>query len=107
MKNDTKKLGIALVGLGGYATQQLAPALQETRYCWLAGIVTGDPNKAAEWKSKYNIDDQSIYNYETFDTIKNNPAIDIVYVVTPNALHAGLVIRAAKAGKHVICEKPM
>ncbi len=102
-----KKLGIALVGLGGYAGGQLAPALQETKSCYLAGIVTGTPKKADEWKKKYNIPDANIYNYQNFDTIRDNPAIDIVYVVLPNSMHAEYVIRAAAAGKHVICEKPM
>jgi predicted dehydrogenase len=101
------KLGIALVGLGGYSNGELAPALQETQHCYLAGIVTGTPSKAENWKKKYNIPDKNIYNYQTFDSIKDNPDIDIVYVVLPNALHAEYVIRAAKAGKHVICEKPM
>jgi predicted dehydrogenase len=108
MPADQKsKLGIALVGLGNYSTGQLAPALQETQYCYLAGIVTGTPDKAEKWKSKYDITDKNIYNYENFDSIKDNPAIDIVYVVLPNALHSEYVIRAAAAGKHVICEKPM
>jgi predicted dehydrogenase len=102
-----KKLGIALVGLGSYSTGQLAPALQETSYCKLAGIVTGTPSKAVEWKKKYNIADKNVYNYDNFDTIEDNPDIDIVYVVLPNAMHAEYTIRAAKAGKHVICEKPM
>jgi predicted dehydrogenase len=102
-----KKLGIALVGLGGYAGGQLAPALQETEHCYLAGIVTGTPQKAIDWKAKYNIPDTNIYNYEKFDEIVHNKDIDIVYVVLPNAMHAEYVIRAAKAGKHVICEKPM
>ncbi|QEC42571.1 Gfo/Idh/MocA family protein [Pseudobacter ginsenosidimutans] len=102
-----KKLGIALVGLGGYAGGQLAPALQETEHCYLAGIVTGTPQKAADWKTKYNIPDKNIYNYENFDQIIDNKDIDIVYVVLPNAMHCEYVIRAAKAGKHVICEKPM
>lgn len=102
-----KKLGIALVGLGGYSTGQLAPALQETKHCYLAGIVTGTPEKATRWKQQYNIPDKNIYNYQNFDSIKDNPDIDIVYVVLPNAMHAEFVIRAAKAGKHVICEKPM
>jgi predicted dehydrogenase len=101
------KLGVALVGLGNYAGGQLAPALQQTSDCWLAGIVTGTPSKIDTWKSKYNIPDGNVYNYENFDTIINNPAIDIVYVVLPNSMHAEYVIRAAKAGKHVICEKPM
>ncbi|WP_220392888.1 Gfo/Idh/MocA family protein [Chitinophaga lutea] len=102
-----RKLGIALVGLGQYAGGQLAPALKETEACYLAGIVTGSPNKARQWKRQYNIPDGNIYNYDNFDSIKDNPDIDIVYVVLPNALHAEYVVRAAKAGKHVICEKPM
>ncbi|MDT0645415.1 Gfo/Idh/MocA family oxidoreductase [Zunongwangia sp. F260] len=105
--NNRKQLGIALVGLGGYSTNQLAPALQETENCYLAGIVTGTPSKIDDWKKKYDIPDKNVYNYENFDEIANNDDIDIVYVVLPNALHAEYVIRAAKAKKHVICEKPM
>jgi len=101
------KLGIALVGLGGYAGGQLAPALQQTEHSYLAGIVTGTPSKIPTWKEKYKIPDRNIYNYETFDSIKDNPDIDIIYVVLPNSMHAEYVIRAAQAGKHVICEKPM
>lgn len=101
------KLGIALVGLGNYSTGQLAPALQETEQCYLAGIVTGTPDKADKWKNKHDLPEQNIYNYQTFDQIKDNPSIDIVYVVLPNAMHKEYVIRAAQAGKHVICEKPM
>ena len=101
------KLGIALVGLGGYAGGQLAPALQQTEHCYLAGIVTGTPSKISTWKEKYNIPDKNVYNYENFDSIKDNTDIDIVYVVLPNSMHAEYSIRAAQAGKHVICEKPM
>lgn len=102
-----EKLGIALVGLGRYSTNQLAPALQETENCYLAGIVTGSPAKAEVWKNKYDIPDRNIYNYDNFDEIANNDDIDIVYVVLPIAMHAEYTIRAAEAKKHVICEKPM
>lgn len=102
-----RKLGIALVGLGKYSEGQLAPALEKTTNCRLAGIVTGTPDKAETWKKKYDLADKNIYDYKTFDQIADNPDIDIVYVVLPNALHAEYTIRAAKAGKHVICEKPM
>lgn len=102
-----KKLGIALVGLGGYSSGQLAPALQQTKNCYLAGIVTGTPQKAVDWAKKYNIPQKNIYNYQNFDSIAKNPDIDIVYVVLPVFLHKEYTIRAAKAGKHVICEKPM
>ena len=106
-KNKDGKLGIALVGLGNYANGQLGPALQQTEHCYLAGIVTGTPSKIPVWKEKYNIPDKNIYNYENYDSIVNNPDIDIIYIVLPNSMHAEYTIRAAKAGKHVICEKPM
>ena len=102
-----KKLGVALVGLGNYATHELAPALQETSLCYLSGVVTGTPAKAERWKSQYDIPGRNIYNYENFDKIINNESIDVVYVVLPNSMHRDFVIRAAKAGKHVFCEKPM
>ncbi|RZK17579.1 MAG: Gfo/Idh/MocA family oxidoreductase [Hymenobacter sp.] len=102
-----RKLGVALLGLGKYSTGQLAPALQQTKLCRLAGIVTGAPEKAAKWQQQYQIPAKNVYDYKTFDRIIDNPDIDIVYVVTPNALHAEYVVRAAQAGKHVICEKPM
>jgi glucose-fructose oxidoreductase len=102
-----EKLGIALVGLGYYSKDLLAPALQLTEKCYLAGIVTGTPAKATEWQKKYNIPDKNVYNYQNFDQIANNPDIDVVYVVLPPSMHREFVVRAAKAGKHVFCEKPM
>jgi len=105
--SDEKKLGIALIGLGNYSTRQLAPSLKETSFCYLSGIVTGTPEKAERWKAQYNIPEKNIYNYENFDKIADNKSIDIVYVVLPNSMHHEFVIRAAKAGKHVFCEKPM
>jgi glucose-fructose oxidoreductase len=101
------RLGVALVGLGYYSTDLLAPALQQTKNCYLAGIVTGTPAKAESWKQKYNIPDKNIYNYQNFDRIANNADIDVVYIVLPPSMHHEYVIRAANAGKHVWCEKPM
>lgn len=101
------RLGIALVGLGTYSSDELAPALQQTKHCYLAGIVSGSREKIAGWQKQYNLPDNACYTYESFDAIRHNPDIDIVYVVLPNALHAEWVVRAARAGKHVICEKPM
>lgn len=107
MQNKKGKLGIALVGLGGYAGGQLAPALLQTEHCYLAGIVTGTPSKIPVWKEKYNIPDKNIYSYDNYDSIKDNPDIDIIYVVLPNNMHAEYTIRGFEAGKHVISEKPM
>jgi predicted dehydrogenase len=103
-----KKLGFALVGLGSLSENQIAPALfQKTKLCKLSGLVSGHPDKAKAWAKKYGLPEKNIYNYENFDQIKNNPDIDVVYVVLPNSMHAEYTIRAAKAGKHVLCEKPM
>jgi len=107
MKHDRRKLGIALVGLGGYSSGELAPALNETKHCYLAGIVSGSAQKREKWKKNYNLADKNVYDYHSFDSLKDNEEIDIVYVVLPNSMHADYVIRAAQAGKHVICEKPM
>src|SRR5882672_2410183 len=102
-----KKLGVALCGLGSLSTNQIAPALQKTRNCRLAGIVTGTPTKAVEWQKKYGLPEKSIYNYQNMAQMASNPDIDIVYVVTPNALHMDYTLAAAAAGKHVFCEKPL
>ncbi len=102
-----KKLGVALVGLGYYSTNLLAPALQLTKNCELKGIVTGSPDKIPKWQKKYKIKEKNIYNYQNFNGIANNPDIDVIYVVLPPSMHAEYTIRAAKAGKHVWCEKPM
>jgi glucose-fructose oxidoreductase len=102
-----ERLGVALVGLGYYSTDLLAPALLQTKHCFLSGVVTGTPSKAEAWKREFNLADKNTYNYRNFDSIANNPDIDVIYIVLPPSMHAEYVIRAAKAGKHVWCEKPM
>lgn len=106
-RNQKRKLGVALVGLGSYSTNQLAPALQETDYCELKGIVTGSPEKIPRWQEKYGIADENVYNYQNMHQIANNDDIDVIYIVLPNSMHAEYSIIAANAGKHVWCEKPM
>ena len=102
-----KQLGIALLGLGDYATNHLAPAIKNARNARLTGIITGSPGKVAKWQNQYAIPDCNVYDYNNFDKIADNKDIDIVYVVTPTGVHPDFSIRASKAGKHVICEKPM
>ncbi len=102
-----KKLGVALVGLGNYSKYQLAPALQKTKHCRLSAVVTGDRAKGLAWAKKYGFPETSVYSYDTMARMAGNPDIDMVYVVTPNQVHAGNCVAAAGAGKHVICEKPM
>lgn len=102
-----KSMGIALVGLGYYSTDLLAPALQQTMHCHLAGIVTGSPEKIPVWQQKYGIADANVYNYDNMDRIADNDAIDVIYIVLPTGLHAEYSIKSANTGKHVWCEKPM
>ncbi|SMO55087.1 Gfo/Idh/MocA family protein [Gracilimonas mengyeensis] len=102
-----EKLGVALVGLGSYATGQLAPGLQLTEHCELRGIVTGSPSKIPVWQREYDIPDANVYNYETMHEVANNDDIDVIYIVLPTGLHAKYAIVGAEAGKHVWCEKPM
>ncbi|MDQ2077096.1 Gfo/Idh/MocA family protein [Marinimicrobium sp. ABcell2] len=105
--NNQRKLGVALVGLGRYSTNQLAPALQLTQHCELRGIVTGSPEKIPVWQERYGIKDANVYNYENMHTVADNPDIDIIYVVTPTGVHKKYSVIGANAGKHVWCEKPM
>jgi glucose-fructose oxidoreductase len=105
--NDGRKLGVALLGLGRYATGQLGPALRETKNCQLTAVITGTPAKGEKWMADYGLKQSNVYSYETMDRIAENEDIAIVYVVTPPALHPEYSIRAAKLGKHVISEKPM
>lgn len=104
--DDDKTLRVAIMGLGSYGNR-VAEAMQFCKRAKITGVISGTPSKIKDWQNKYNIPDKNCYNYENFDQVKNNPDIDVVYVITPNALHHDQVIRAAKAGKHVICEKPM
>ena len=106
-RKGDRPLGVALAGLGNYSETVLAPGLELTRHCRLAGLVSSSPEKIKTWQERYRIPDKNVYTYATFDQIANDPDIDVVYIVTPNALHAPLTHRAATAGKHVWCEKPM
>jgi len=99
-------LRVAIMGLGSYGTR-VADAMKDCKKAKLVGVISGTPSKIKDWQAKYSIPEKNCYNYQNFDAIKNNPDIDAVYVITPNALHREQVIRVAKAGKHAISEKPM
>ena len=102
-----RKLGYAIVGLCGYATRQIMPQFRNCAHSQLVALVSGSPDKRARYAAEYDIPAANLYDYRSFDRIRDNPAIDIVYVVLPNSMHAEYSIRAAQAGKHVMCEKPM
>src|SRR5690554_3077210 len=103
---DGPVLRVALMGLGGYASI-VAEAMKLSKKAKVVGLISGTPSKLKDWQEKYNVPDKNCYNYKTYHQIKDNPDIDAIYVITPNALHKEHTIGAAKAGKHVICEKPL
>ncbi|RPF72157.1 Gfo/Idh/MocA family protein [Aurantiacibacter spongiae] len=102
-----RKLGYAVVGLGYYATQQIMPQFRNCEFAKLTALVSGTPEKLARYGAEYDIPRTHRYDYQSYDRMSANPDIDIVYVVLPNAMHAEYTVRAAQAGKHVLCEKPM
>jgi len=101
-----RRLGYAIVGLGGYA-DVILPRFAECRHSRVTALVSGSPEKARRYAAQYGVAQSSLYTYDTFDTIRDNPDVDIVYVILPNGLHREYTVRAAAAGKHVLCEKPM
>ncbi|SFN72597.1 Gfo/Idh/MocA family protein [Sphingomonas sp. OK281] len=102
-----RKLGYAIVGLGYYGLGTILPQFVNCEHSRVTALVSGDRNKALATATKYGVPERSIYTYADFDRIRDNPDVDIVYVCLPNSMHAEYTIRAAKAGKHVMCEKPM
>ena len=107
-QGSDKKLGLAIVGLGGYATGNIAPEVAACEHVTLAGVVTGNPDtKGKEWAAQYGFPEDAIYTYDTVDKIAEDDRIDLVHIALPNSMHAEFAIKCAKAGKHVMVEKPM
>jgi predicted dehydrogenase len=105
-EKEDKVLRVAIMGLGSYGTR-VAEAMKDCKRAKLVGVISGTPSKIETWKQKYGIPAKNCYTYDNYHQIKDNPDIDAVYVITPNSLHKPHSIGVAKAGKHVICEKPM
>ena len=102
-----RKLGFAIVGLGNLAINQILPAFAKCEKSKLVALVSGHPDKARKLALRYGVAEKAIYDYQGMDALRDNPEVDVVYVVLPNSMHAEYTVRALKAGKHVLCEKPM
>jgi len=102
-----KKLGWAIVGLGSLSINQILPAFAKCEKSKVVALVSGHPDKANKLALRYGVNPKNIYNYQGYDTIKDNPEVDIIYIVLPNGMHAEYTIRGFQAGKHVLSEKPM
>jgi len=102
-----KKLGWAIVGLGNLAIHQILPAFAQCEKSKVVALVSGHPDKANKLALRYGVNPKNIYNYGNYDSIKDNPEVDVIYIVLPNSMHAEYTIRGLQAGKHVLSEKPM
>lgn len=104
---STRKLGFCIVGLGRISMEHFMPATRESSYAKVTAIVSGHRDKAVRVAAEYGVPTKNIYSYDNFNGIAGNPEIDAVYIALPNSMHADYTVRAANAGKHVLCEKPM
>lgn len=104
---QTRRIGFAPVGLGSIADVFMR-SIQQVPNAHLTGFVTGHPEeKGKKFAAQYNVPASAIYTYETYNSIRDNKSIDAVYIALPNSMHCDYTVRAAEAGKHVFCEKPM
>jgi predicted dehydrogenase len=102
-----KKLGWAIVGLGSLSIHQILPAFAQCEKSKVVALVSGHPDKANKLALRYGVNPKNIYNYQNYDSIKDNPEVDIIYIVLPNGMHCEYTVRGLQAGKHVLTEKPM
>ena len=101
-----RKIGYCVIGIGRIADHFLQGVLESSN-SKITGFVSGHRDKAERFAAQYGVPKSSIYSYEDMDRMRDNKEIDAVYVALPNSMHAEYTIRSAKAGKHVLCEKPM
>lgn len=102
-----ERVGFAVVALGRLSLEELLPAFAECQRAKLVALVSGSPDKMEAVAAQYGIRPENCYDYDNFDSIRDNPEIQAVYIVLPNGMHREYTERAAAAGKHVLCEKPM
>jgi predicted dehydrogenase len=106
-EKPSKRIGFAIVGLGRLALNQILPSFGKTKYAKPVALVSGDRVKALKVADQYGIQESAVYDYQSYGAIAHNPDVQVIYIVLPNSMHAEYVLRGAKLGKHILCEKPM
>ena len=102
-----RRLGFAIVGIGTLAVDQILPAFATSKYCKPVALVSGHRDKALKIAAQYGIPESNITDYENYERLKDMPGVDVIYIVLPNSMHKEFVVRGARIGKHLLCEKPM
>ena len=107
VQGDARKIGYGIVGLGRISLGQFMPGVRISERSKLVALVSGHRDKAERVADQYGISRRAIYSYQNYEEIAHNPEIEALYIALPNGMHAEYTIRGAKAGKHILCEKPM
>ncbi|UQN09865.1 Gfo/Idh/MocA family protein [Deinococcus sp. QL22] len=102
-----KRVGLAIVGLGKLSAEELIPAIRTSKHTRVAALVTSDLEEGHAFARAFDLTDEDVYSYDDFESLKNREDVDGVYIVLPNSLHRDYTERAARMGKHVLCEKPL
>lgn len=103
----SQRIGFAVVGLGHLSLGQILPAMGKSKYCRVTALVSGDRDKARKVAAQFGVPESGLYDYQSYDQLAQNKDLQVIYIVLPNSMHAEYVLRGAKAGKHILCEKPM
>jgi predicted dehydrogenase len=105
-RRRAKRVRYAVVGLGHIAQAAVLPAFRHaSRNSELVALVSGEPRKLRALGRRYRV--EHLCNYDELDALLADDVVDAVYIALPNDMHRDFAIRAARAGKHVLCEKPM
>jgi predicted dehydrogenase len=104
---SNERIGIAIVGLGRIAINEMLPAFAQSKHAKPVALVTGDRAKGLKIAHQYNIPESAVLDYRDYEKLAQMPEVQGVYIALPNSMHLEYTVRAAAAGKHVLCEKPM
>ena len=101
----SKRVGYAVIGLGHISQRAILPGFRHAKVSRLIALVSGDGEKAKRLAEQFGA--KHTYTYDTFDECLLNPQVEAVFIATPNSTHLEFALKAARAGKHVLCEKPL
>lgn len=106
-ESESRRVGYAIVGIGKLSAEELIPAARTSEHSYVAALVTGEEDKGEAFAKAFDLTGQDVYTYDEFEKLAGRDDVEAVYIVLPNSMHREYVERAARMGKHVLCEKPL
>ena len=100
-------MGFALVGIGKLTAEELIPAARTSKDAYVAALVTSEEDKGEAFARAFDLTAEDVFTYDEFEKLSERDDVEAVFIVLPNSMHREYVERAAKMGKHVLCEKPL